>query len=339
MMSPNLFCWRSGVKRCLGRRLDLEVSGMAQLIAEQGDRRTAGAVRIEPPAGGSRGSPLLARIGATLHVGRRCAVYDGGFVRPAADPPVINLAGALEGVIGNGAHHGRQEARSARAAGEGRQGQARDASSSTTRRTAAALERQLIALDRLGLKESLTSLIAEALRAYPQFALRGVSAGVWLCGEVQPVADLPRRAAMATFVPHHSDAEIQSWAWWSDGVWIGPRHTYADGSICAFERGDTTWIRGKSLATLLDLQTLWICQQLFLRAYDWWPGRQMLHSPVERQLVQRPGELCGCGSDASYEACCHDADLAKVATECSFSLAMARSRIIHRGPRIPSTYR
>lgn len=281
---------------------------------------------------------MLWQIGSTLHLGRRCVVYDGGFARPAADSPATNQVGALEEVIRNGAHNGRPGRGSARAAGEGWQGQAREASSATARRSAAALERQLIALERLSLRESLTSLIAEALHAYPQFALRGVSAGVWLSGEIRPVADLPSCATMATFISHDPLAEIQGWAWWGEGVWIGPRHTYADGSICAFERADTTWVRGKSLATLLDLQTLWICQQLFLRAYDWWPGRQMLHTPVERELMQRPGELCGCGSDETYEACCHDADVAELRSEDSFLLALARSRAIHRGPRIPLMY-
>jgi hypothetical protein len=96
-------------------------------------------------------------------------------------------------------------------------------------------------------------------------------------------------------------------------VWIGPRHTYADGSICAYERQDLTWTREMGPQPLLDLISLWVARQIYLRAYGRWPGMQRVHTPLERILVQNATELCGgCASGKTYARCCYRKDLLAV---------------------------
>jgi hypothetical protein len=185
------------------------------------------------------------------------------------------------------------------------------------------------------LTEPAKSQVAEALRAYPQFGIRSVSAGLWIAGQVQPIEDFSVTATMATFIPGNEREQIQAWAWWAEGVWIGPRHTYMDGSICSYELEDRTWSRGKSIAILLDLQTVWICRQMFLRSYGRWPGRQMIHTPLERVLQQHPDELCGCGSDFRYAACHQEGDLVVRDSAGPIAIAQVQQALSTRRPRIP----
>jgi hypothetical protein len=312
---------------------------MVELVANKGDRARDEDRAPESKLDARWGSPLLHDIGVALDLGHRCVVYDRGFVRPAANPIVWKLAGRLEGVMSNGANQGERPGGSGRrrpGAGGEAGGEAREAAPATARGASASVERQLASLDRLELDESAKSRIHEALCAYPQFGVRSVSAGFWISGRVQPVFDLSVTATMSTFIPRDERAQTQAWAWWEEGVWIGPRHTYKDGSICAFELRDRTWVRGESIATLLDLQVVWICRQMFLREYGRWPGRQMIHSPLERVLEQHRGEFCGCGSDDRYEACCRDRDLAFRASAGPFAIARVGQALTARRPAIPA---
>jgi hypothetical protein len=110
---------------------------------------------------------------------------------------------------------------------------------------------------------------------------------------------------------------VRSWGFWGDPlaapVWIGPRHTnFPDGSICAFEPRDGTWIFGDSLVLLLDLYTVWTLRQLHLQVLGRWPGYQAVAHPYERILELREDEYCGCGrTDRLYGECCRDKDLGR----------------------------
>jgi hypothetical protein len=109
---------------------------------------------------------------------------------------------------------------------------------------------------------------------------------------------------------------VRSWSFWRDPVvgpvWIGPRHTnYPDGSICAYEPSDSTWIFGNPLVELIDLYSVWALRHLHLRTFGRWPGAQAVHRPYERPLELNPEEHCGCGSQArSYAECCPPEDVA-----------------------------
>ena len=107
---------------------------------------------------------------------------------------------------------------------------------------------------------------------------------------------------------------VRSWAFWGDPIalpsWIGPRHTnFTDGSICAFEPTDGTWLFGDSLVDLLDLYSVWAVRQLHLRVFGTWPGPQAVPHAYERILEFNDNELCGCGSRGKlYKECCQGKD-------------------------------
>lgn len=239
-----------------------------------------------------------------------CTVFEGGFVWPAPELLPPQLAGMLEEVNANGAEPEGAAGPSERP--ETRQGETparRDSPEGTAARSP---ESPLVrnAIPRM------TDDFSEALLAYPQFKVSSASGGSWLAGVVQPVADLPITASLATWFPADLKGTVLSWAWWSDGVWIGPRHTYTDASICSFERDDCTWTRRMGARLLLDLNSLWVARQIYLRAHGRWPGMQRIHTPIERLVQQQPDELCGgCASGLRYAGCCRARDLKQVAPD------------------------
>lgn len=96
-------------------------------------------------------------------------------------------------------------------------------------------------------------------------------------------------------------------------VWIGPRHTnFPDGSICAFDPADSTWVLGDPLVELLDIYTIWAVRHLYLQTFGRWPGRQSVAHAAERVLEFRPDEYCGCAEGHRlYRECCMTKDLAR----------------------------
>jgi len=228
-----------------------------------------------------------------------CSVYEGGSVWPAAELLPNDLAGVLQGVSANGDTLDREGRR-----GQGEERQTREAAA----RSAAASAGPSFVRG----VDVITSL-PEARLAYPQLQISSVSGnaahpdGFRLIAVIQPVADLTTTATIAMYWPIDPSADVMSWSWWADGIWIGPRHTYPNGSICSFETHDRTWVRGKGPQPLFDLHALWVVRQMYLRAYGRWPGQQRIHTPIGRLLEQRPDELCGCGSTKRYGNC-HIAD-------------------------------
>jgi hypothetical protein len=145
----------------------------------------------------------------------------------------------------------------------------------------------------------------DAQKGYSQLRVRLAGPVIWLEGEIEPVKRLDRVARVVVSYPRDASLPVRSWAFWTNGSWIGPRHTnFGDGSICAFEIPDGTWRRELPLVGYLDLVSVWIARHTYLKEFDRWPGRQVLHTAQEQLTEHRRGEICGrCESGRLYERC------------------------------------
>lgn len=159
--------------------------------------------------------------------------------------------------------------------------------------------------------------VTELQQAYPGTTVWYQPEGLWLMAESALLAGSCRRAVFLTGIPYVRTFTVRAWGFWvgipfAHPVWIGPRHTnFHDGSICAFEPTDGTWMLGDSLTSLFDIYTCWAVRHLHLLTFGCWPGRQVVHHAYERILELKPGELCGCGSSRRYEECCRRQDLGR----------------------------
>lgn len=139
---------------------------------------------------------------------------------------------------------------------------------------------------------------------------------LWLLTRSSLLPGLWQRALFVTALSF-GRALVRGWGFWetiaTSPIWIGPRHTnFPDGSICAFDPADKTWLIGDSVVELIDLYTLWALRHLHLQIFGRWPGRQSAHYPSERIAEINDDEYCGCGkSDRRYRDCCKHADLAR----------------------------
>jgi hypothetical protein len=153
-------------------------------------------------------------------------------------------------------------------------------------------------------------------KAYPGMQHWQHNDGMWLLVESSLLPGLAPKANFAVGIPFGGHV-VRSWGFWGSSAigfeWIGPRHTnFPDGSICAFEPTDQTWVIGAPLVELLDLYTLWALRHLHLRAFGRWPGHQAVPHPYERILELRKDEYCGCAnSHKFYGQCCRKSDLAR----------------------------
>jgi len=151
---------------------------------------------------------------------------------------------------------------------------------------------------------------------YPGTQLWRQENGIWLLTSSRLLPGLREHAIFLTGISF-SWCFVRSWGFWGDPlftpVWIGPRHTnFSDGSICAFEPTDCTWVLGDSLVVLLDIYSLWAVRHLHSQVFGRWPGRQFIRYPAERILELRPDEYCGCADgDKLYGECCMSKDLAR----------------------------
>lgn len=166
-------------------------------------------------------------------------------------------------------------------------------------------------------------------RAYPGTRIWHDEDGMWLLSQSSIVQGLNRAATFLVALVWSKPA-VRGWGFWRDNVialrWIGPRHTnFPDGSICAFDPADGTWVFGNSIVGLLDLYTVWALRHLHLEWFDRWPGPQAVFHPYERRLEFHPDEGCGCGSDKMYRTCCAPRDAARkiVPDFVSFALRFA----------------
>lgn len=253
---------------------------------------------------------LLKEIGSNLNKDIYPHVLDGGIVTPSenATPSLLWATNEKEN------NHGKQEQGQRRpAAGswsrtEGRQGTPdRTWSSSNTPPAVSS-----------ALKESYKAGLAEVQRAYPSSRVLHREDGFWLLTESSLLPGLSQKAVFLTGIPYNRKHIVQAWGFWAgtplaSPLWIGPRHTnFGNGSVCAFNPDDETWIPGDSIVTLIDIYTLWALRQLYLQTFGRWPGRQVAHFLSERIIEIRHDELCGCGSAAFYSECCQKTDFSRM---------------------------
>ena len=150
---------------------------------------------------------------------------------------------------------------------------------------------------------------------YPNTQVWYQPEGLWLLTESQLIPDLQQKAKFLTWIPFSNELPVRSWGFWESNslfppTWIGPRHTNYDGSICAFEPKDNTWVYGDPIIDLFDFYTLWALRHLHLQVFGRWPGEQMAHDHYERLTEFRGDEGCGCGeSTRLYSECCYLRDL------------------------------
>lgn len=153
--------------------------------------------------------------------------------------------------------------------------------------------------------------------AYPHTRIWYQEEGLWLLTESSLLPGLWQKAIFLTGIPFIRTLTVRSWGFWfgipmRQPTGIGPRHTNSDGSVCAFEQSDGTWVAGDSIVELLDLYTLWGLRHLHLQLFGRWPGHQVVHRPYERIMELKEDEYCGCGeSDKRYGECCREKDLAR----------------------------
>ena len=162
-----------------------------------------------------------------------------------------------------------------------------------------------------GLQEKYMGELSKIKEAYPGIQIWEQKDGMWLLCQSALLPDALHSAEFICAIPFDPLKRVRGWGFWNGGEWIGPRHTnMPDGSICAFELSDGTWVPGDSIIKLLDLYTLWAVRHLHLKYLNRWPGAQVAHYAYERLIELKDDELCGCGSiDKMYGDCCKPKDL------------------------------
>lgn len=166
-----------------------------------------------------------------------------------------------------------------------------------------------------GLHQLYSEGLAACREAYPGLVAHPQEKQMWLFAESELIEGFGRRVAFAVQLPFTTRKSVRGWAFWitaASKTWIGPRHTnFPDGSICAFEPRDQTWIPGDPLVTLLDLYSVWAVRHLYFEKYGRWPGRQSVPIAAERLLELGDSEFCGCNSpNGAYAQCCKQSDQA-----------------------------
>lgn len=157
--------------------------------------------------------------------------------------------------------------------------------------------------------------LTEVWTAYPESRAWFQEEGMWLLTNSAVLSGLRKKATFLIAIPFDPLLRVRSWGFWTTAIgvcWIGPRHTnWPDGDICAYTPADGTWQPGRSLVTLLDLNTLWALRQLHFQEFGRWPGYHSAPHPYERITELRGDEFCGCeNSQLLYRNCCNAADLA-----------------------------
>ena len=245
----------------------------------------------------------LKAIGAGLDVGVLPTVFNRGVIRPETCPVALKPSGQEKA---NARHQSTRSAtrpweRPAR--GQGTTGQSRSPDSGAP-------------FVQSGLRSRYADGIGECRDAYPGLLAFPQERQMWLFAESDLIEGLVRRAAFAIQLPYTTSRPVRAWGFWTTAVsktWIGPRHTnFPDGSICAFEPRDQTWLPGGSVTALLDLYSLWAVRHLYLEKYGKWPGRQSVPIAAERLLELGDEEFCGCEHPlGTFARCCKASDQAK----------------------------
>ena len=164
---------------------------------------------------------------------------------------------------------------------------------------------------RPSIQEKYLGELGKLKEAYPGIQIWEQKDGMWLLCQSALLPDALHSAEFICAIPFDPLKTVRGWGFWNGNTWIGDRHTNVpDGSICAFEPSDGTWVPGDSIVGLLDLYTLWAVRHLHLRIFNRWPGAQVAHYSFERIMELKEDELCGCGSlTKKYGECCKPNDL------------------------------
>lgn len=250
----------------------------------------------------------LQEIGRQLDRRQYPLIYNGGVVRPGDS--TIDSPAPGEAVDHDSKRSRRSTTRSGKRTSR-RQGPASRPGSSG----------RAPSLINTELRETYAAQLDELYSAYPGTKIWYQAEGLWLLTESIILPNLGKKATFFTALPY-SDAWFQkSWGFWATSVsweWIGPRHTnFPDGSICAFEPTDRTWMPGGNIVKLLDLYTLWALRHEHLRKLGRWPGHQYVPWVYERTEELQDEEFCGCGAERRYRDCCKNGDLAQSRLEAS----------------------
>jgi len=244
----------------------------------------------------------LREIGLKLDSGAFPRVLNGGVVVPGDRPAALRSPGT-EKTSGQEPSRRSEAGSRQRPAGRqgppGRPGQAREAAP----------------LARAGTPSPSSDELRELEGAYPGAQVWQRDDGYWLCVSSHLLPRLEPSVNFLVYVLATSGTPLlaRGWAFWANGIWVGPRHTNWDGSICAFADADRAWVPNDSIVNLLDLYTTWAVRHLHLSEFGRWPGPQLAATPAERILEQHPTELCGCGrsSTAKYSECCSSKDISE----------------------------
>ncbi|MDP7151898.1 hypothetical protein [Shimia aestuarii] len=242
----------------------------------------------------------LKAIGAGLDVGVLPTVFNRGVIRPETSTVALKSSGQEKAYAGQQSTRSTTRPWERTAGGQGTPGQSGASDSGAP-------------FVQPGLRFRYAEGVGECRDAYPGLLSFPQEKQMWLFAESDLIEGFGRRAAFAVQLPYTTKKPVRAWGFWTTAVsksWIGPRHTnFPDGSICAFEPRDRTWVPGQSLITLLDLYSLWAVRHLYLEKYGKWPGRQSVPIAAERLLELCDDEFCGCEYPlGTYARCCKPSD-------------------------------
>lgn len=242
----------------------------------------------------------LTEIGRQLDMGIPPVVYDGGFVMPRESAISITRGEETK-------DERSRKRRPETGPGQGPTGWQRPAD--RQRSTGETPPLLSIYLQKLYQGE-----LSAVQQAYPKTRVWHQPDGMLLLTESALIDGLDRSAHFLVALPYDIQLVVKGWGFWGSlavgAEWIGPRHTnFPDGSICAFEPSDGTWLKGDPLIELLDLYSVWAVRHHYMTLYRRWPGYQSIHFPYERILELKPDEHCGCSqSEKLYGECCQPKD-------------------------------
>lgn len=259
----------------------------------------------------------LREIGAQLDQNQFPRIYNGGIIKPNDTAVVLSKLGKEKDYVRS---KQRRPPTRSRQGTSGRQRQA-DRPRASHRTTP---------IIRTSFRAQYEAELGEIQETYPGIRYWRQKEGLWLLTESSILPGLGKKATFLTAFPFTPTLPAKGWGFWTTAVsnqWIGPRHTnFPDGSICAFEPRDQTWVNGDEIVKLLDLFSLWALRQLHLEICGRWPGYQSVHHPYERLTELRDDEFCGCGNtNQFYGQCCKKHDLARDKDADAFDFYSSRS--------------
>lgn len=245
---------------------------------------------------------LLEEIGNQLNSGQFPCVRDGGTVMPG------NVTISYD-ALGKEKKDGSGKASTRSSTGSRKWTTSRKGSSRQRRQT-----RNTSQVFNAKVRKDYLRDVKRLTKAYPSTRAWDTPHGLWTLVKTLPIAESNRPATFLVFLPYGEELPLRAWGFWSTVLghrWIGPRHTnHPDGTICAYEPDDQTWLRGDRLIKLIDIYCVWAARHLYLERFGLWPGYQAVHHAYERLTEIHDDEYCGCDlAGRRYADCCKPDDL------------------------------